>query len=141
MEIDRMSTAGVRHRSPALAQAVSAPLARAAIFLVATLNPGAETRAILRSFCGDLAKLVRTVVLFALIELGALFRLPEADSDDSVGSRVQDHHDRVHKAMLLPENRQELVVDGVAESACFAGFAGSFNDSRTHDLLLLMGKG
>lgn len=61
MEIDRMSTAEVRHRSPALAQAVSAPLTRAAIFLVATLNSGAENRAILRSFCGDLAKLVRAV--------------------------------------------------------------------------------
>lgn len=61
MEIDLMSTAEVRHRSPALAQAVSAPLTRAAIFLVATFNSGAENRAILRSFCGDLAKLVRAV--------------------------------------------------------------------------------
>ena len=48
-------------RQPALAQAVSAPLTRAAIFLVATLNPGAEHRATLRSFCGDLAALVRAV--------------------------------------------------------------------------------
>ena len=48
-------------RSPALAQAVTAPLTRAAIFLVATLNPGSENSAILRSFCGDLAKLVRAV--------------------------------------------------------------------------------
>ena len=48
-------------RPPALAQAVSAPLTRAAIFLVAALNPGAESRATLRSFCGDLAALVRAV--------------------------------------------------------------------------------
>jgi putative iron-dependent peroxidase len=46
---------------PALAQPVAAPLTRAAIFLVATVNPGLENRAILRSFCGDLAALVRAV--------------------------------------------------------------------------------
>ena len=46
---------------PALAQAVAAPLTRAAIFLVATLNSGSENRATLRSFCGDLAALVRAV--------------------------------------------------------------------------------
>jgi putative iron-dependent peroxidase len=61
METDRMSTSEVARRSPALAQAVAAPLTRAAIFLVATLNPGSENRAILRSFCGDLAGLVRAV--------------------------------------------------------------------------------
>src|SRR5580698_5470945 len=49
------------NRSPALAQAVSAPLTRAAIFLVAKLNPGSDNRAALRSFCGDLAALVRAV--------------------------------------------------------------------------------
>ncbi len=48
-------------RSPALAQAVAAPLTRAAIFLVATLKPGPENRATVRSFCGDLAALVRAV--------------------------------------------------------------------------------
>ena len=48
-------------KSPALAQAVAAPLTRAAIFLVTTLKPGAENRAALRSFCGDLGALVRAV--------------------------------------------------------------------------------
>jgi porphyrinogen peroxidase len=48
-------------RSPALAQAVAAPLTRAAIFLVTKLNSGAENCATLRSFCGDLAALVRAV--------------------------------------------------------------------------------
>jgi porphyrinogen peroxidase len=48
-------------RLPVLAQAVAAPLTRAAIFLVATLNPGPENRATLRSFCGDLAALIRAV--------------------------------------------------------------------------------
>jgi putative iron-dependent peroxidase len=46
---------------PAVAQAVDAPLTRAAIFLVVTLNPGSENRATLRSFCGDFAALVRAV--------------------------------------------------------------------------------
>jgi putative iron-dependent peroxidase len=58
---DQMRMPEREHRSPALAQAVNAPLTRAAIFLVAKLNPGSENRSILRSFCGDLAALVRAV--------------------------------------------------------------------------------
>ncbi|MGA9306404.1 MAG: Dyp-type peroxidase [Candidatus Sulfotelmatobacter sp.] len=46
---------------PAVAQPVAALLTRAAIFLVANLNAGPENRAALRSFCGDLAALVRAV--------------------------------------------------------------------------------
>jgi putative iron-dependent peroxidase len=45
----------------ALPQPVAAPLTRAAIFLVAALSPGADHRATLRSFCGDLAALLRAV--------------------------------------------------------------------------------
>jgi putative iron-dependent peroxidase len=37
------------------------PLTRAAIFLVVTVNPDAESRATVRSFCADVAKLVRAV--------------------------------------------------------------------------------
>jgi putative iron-dependent peroxidase len=59
--LDPMSKPEAENRSPALAQAVAAPLTRAAIFLVATLNPGPENRATIRSFCGDLAGLVRAV--------------------------------------------------------------------------------
>src|SRR6201981_2260513 len=61
MKPDPTNTHEAAGRSPALAQAVAAPLTRAAIFLVATLNPGSENRAALRSFCGDLAALVRAV--------------------------------------------------------------------------------
>jgi putative iron-dependent peroxidase len=43
------------------AQPVAAPLTRAAIFLVATMNPGLENRTTVRSFCGDLAALLRAV--------------------------------------------------------------------------------
>ncbi len=56
-----MSRPQAAGRLPALAQPVAAPLTRAAIFMVATLNPGLENRATLRSFCGDLAALVRAV--------------------------------------------------------------------------------
>ncbi len=45
----------------ALAQPVAAPLSHAAIFLVATLNPGAENRATLRSFCADFSGIFRAV--------------------------------------------------------------------------------
>src|SRR6202795_2442985 len=61
MKPDPTNTHEVAGRSPPLAQPVDAPLTRAAIFLVATLNPGSENRAILRSFCGDFAALVRAV--------------------------------------------------------------------------------
>ena len=44
----------------AVAQPVSAPLSRAAIFLVVTLNPGADAAAA-RAFCADFSGLVRAV--------------------------------------------------------------------------------
>jgi porphyrinogen peroxidase len=44
-----------------IAQPVVAPLTRAAIFLVATINPGLDNRAAVRSLCGDLAALLRAV--------------------------------------------------------------------------------
>ena len=42
-------------------QPVVQALTRAAIFLVATINPGAANRATVRSFCGDLPGLIRAV--------------------------------------------------------------------------------
>jgi porphyrinogen peroxidase len=44
-----------------VAQPVSAPLTRAAIFLVVTINPGEDNGAAVRSFCTDFAGLVRAV--------------------------------------------------------------------------------
>jgi putative iron-dependent peroxidase len=44
-----------------VSQPVAAQLSRAAIFLVVTVNPGAEHRAAVRSLCGDLAALLRAV--------------------------------------------------------------------------------
>jgi len=46
---------------PTVQQPVVARLTRAAIFLVATIDPGAEHEAAVRSLCGDLAALVRAV--------------------------------------------------------------------------------
>jgi putative iron-dependent peroxidase len=45
----------------ALAQSVAAPLTRAAILLVVTINAGAEARETVRAFCGDLSTLFRAV--------------------------------------------------------------------------------
>jgi putative iron-dependent peroxidase len=61
METDPTNTPEAAGKLPVLAQAVAAPLTRAAIFLVATLNPGPENHAALRSFCRGLAALVRAV--------------------------------------------------------------------------------
>src|SRR5271170_440300 len=44
-----------------LPQPASAPLTRSALFLVATINPGAGPRGRVRSLCGDLASLARAV--------------------------------------------------------------------------------
>jgi putative iron-dependent peroxidase len=59
--LDPMTAPYPAGRLPVVPQAVAAPLTRAAIFLVATLNPGSDNSATLRSFCGDLAGLVRAV--------------------------------------------------------------------------------
>ena len=45
----------------AISQPVSAPLTRAAIFLVVTINPGDENRATVLSLCADLGALLRAV--------------------------------------------------------------------------------
>ena len=47
--------------SPATPQPVGAPLTRAAIFLVVTVNPGVEAETAARALCADLAGLVRSV--------------------------------------------------------------------------------
>jgi putative iron-dependent peroxidase len=51
----------VPSRLPPAPQAVVTPLTRAAIFLVATVNPGDASRAAVRAFCGDLPALLRAV--------------------------------------------------------------------------------
>jgi porphyrinogen peroxidase len=58
---DPMNAPETKSRLPALAQPVDAPLTRAAIFLAVTINPGSENRDTVRSFCGDLAALLRAV--------------------------------------------------------------------------------
>ena len=61
MGSDPKSAPNVADGLSVLSQPVSAPLTRAAIFLVVTLKPGPESRTTLRSFCGDLSALLRAV--------------------------------------------------------------------------------
>jgi porphyrinogen peroxidase len=61
MESDPNCAPEVASCGDAIAQAVVAPLTRAAIFLVVTINSGLDNRTAIRSFCGDLAALVRAV--------------------------------------------------------------------------------
>jgi porphyrinogen peroxidase len=56
-----MNTMGTAGDLGPMPQPVTAPLTRAAIFLVLTINPGAENCAIVRSLCADLAGLLRAV--------------------------------------------------------------------------------
>jgi putative iron-dependent peroxidase len=61
MEYDPNCEPEVASCANTVAQAVVAPLTRAAIFLVMTINSGPDSRTVIRSFCEDLAGLVRAV--------------------------------------------------------------------------------
>jgi porphyrinogen peroxidase len=61
MESGSSSAPEGANAASAVAQAVVAPLTRAAIFLVVTINAEPGSRTAIRSFCGDLAGLVRAV--------------------------------------------------------------------------------
>jgi putative iron-dependent peroxidase len=52
--------------SATISQLVSSPLTKAAIFLVLTINPGDENRALVLSLCADLSALLRAVGFRAL---------------------------------------------------------------------------
>src|SRR5882762_5511994 len=69
MDSDPMQKPEAAQGVRVLAQSVGAPLTRAAIFLVVTINAGPEPRETIRSFCGDLATLFRAVE-FRDIEAG-----------------------------------------------------------------------
>jgi porphyrinogen peroxidase len=56
-----MITGDAAGMSDVLPQPVVAPLTRAAIFLIVTVNPGTENRAAVRALCADLAGLLRAV--------------------------------------------------------------------------------
>src|SRR5258708_36509281 len=56
-----MTAPGTPSDLPPVSQPVVQDLTRAAIFLVVTINPGAASRAAVRSFCGDLPGLLRAV--------------------------------------------------------------------------------
>ena len=61
MGSDAFNTMATASRLRPTPQPVAARLTRAAIFLVVKLRPGAAPRATIRSFCGELAALLRTV--------------------------------------------------------------------------------
>src|SRR6266545_2309667 len=56
-----MNVSGLSSGQPPVSQSVVGALTRAAIFLVATINPGNASRSAVRSFCGDLPGLLRAV--------------------------------------------------------------------------------
>jgi putative iron-dependent peroxidase len=61
MESDAMTAPEAAGDVRAVAQPVSAPLTRAAIFMIVTVKPGPDHRATVRSLCGDLPGLFRAV--------------------------------------------------------------------------------
>src|ERR1700756_2468900 len=56
-----MTAPGTPSDQPPVSQLVVQDLTRAAIFLIVTVNPGMTERAAIRSFCGNLPALVRSV--------------------------------------------------------------------------------
>jgi putative iron-dependent peroxidase len=69
MGSDPITAAEIAIRMRSVAQPLAAPLTRAAIFIVVTLNSGPEHRRTIRSFCGDFASIFRAVE-FRDIEAG-----------------------------------------------------------------------
>lgn len=69
MGSDPITAAEITIRAGSVAQPIAAPLTRAAIFIVVTLNSGPEHRHTIRSFCGDFASIFRAVE-FRDIEAG-----------------------------------------------------------------------
>jgi porphyrinogen peroxidase len=61
MEYDPNCEPEVASCANTIAQALVTPLTRAAIFLVMTINSGPDSRTVIRSFCEDIAGLVRAV--------------------------------------------------------------------------------
>src|SRR5271169_3427968 len=61
MEFDQLTPANGQKALPPEPQAVVQAVTRAAIFLVATINGDGASRAAVRSFCGDLPALLRSV--------------------------------------------------------------------------------
>jgi porphyrinogen peroxidase len=61
MESDPITVLKVPGGMPYATQPIAAPLTRAAIFLVVTINPGNENRASVVSLCADLSALLRAV--------------------------------------------------------------------------------
>ena len=71
---DRMADATSPTDAVVVAQPVSAPLTRAAIFLVVTINPGADAPDAVRSFCADLAGAASARSDFATSRRGLVLR-------------------------------------------------------------------
>jgi porphyrinogen peroxidase len=69
MESDPMSITEAASGIRKVSQQIAAPLTRAAIFVVVSVNPGLENHRTIRSFCADIAALVRAVE-FRDIEAG-----------------------------------------------------------------------
>src|SRR6201989_2869082 len=59
--VNSMTAPAPAREARAVAQPVSAPITRAAIFLVLTINSGPDHRVAVRSFCGNLLALIRAV--------------------------------------------------------------------------------
>jgi putative iron-dependent peroxidase len=68
-DVPLMTAAKADADSVIVSQPVAAPLTRSAIFLVVTVNPGADNRSAVRAFCGELPALFRAVE-FRNIEAG-----------------------------------------------------------------------
>jgi putative iron-dependent peroxidase len=141
---------------PGVAQAVVAPLTRAAIFLVATVNPGTDNRRTIRSFCGDLAALLRAVE-FRDIEAGLscdirakrmdlcfelatqiMARIGDAVSpaDEVHGFRYFDDRDLIGFVDGTENPRGDAAIEAVlvgAEDATFAGGSYVIVQKYLHD--------
>ena len=95
---------------------------------------GVDTKRLNHGRCFEqvLYGLLHRVELFALVALGILSRIPEAECEDAIRFRVGEDYGLVHESGLTPQNGQNLVIDGIAYLTCFSGLAGHFYNSGKH---------
>lgn len=84
------------------------------------------------SFEQVLYRLLHCVELFARVALGIFSRIPETEREDAVRLRIRDDHRLIYESDLTLQNRQNLVIDGIAQLACFSGLAGDLNNPGKH---------
>jgi hypothetical protein len=95
---------------------------------------GADHRGPLDEVSEDLVQLWK---LLPAVAFSILFRFPKANSYNAIRLRLGRKYRLVQEPRLLPEKRQDLLVDRICNFGRFSRFGRDFNDSCEHGEVLL----